>query len=68
MTFVDFDNCHGMASAKIVLYDLDLLFEDQKFEMLISLKWLELVDKTFFDFDICNLQLNGCIVKIVLHD
>ena len=36
MTFVDFEICHRMASAKIVLHDLDLLFEGQRIESRLS--------------------------------
>ena len=41
-TFVDFDICRRTASAKILLRVLDLIFEDQQFEISIYLKWSEL--------------------------
>ena len=31
-TFVDFDICHRILIAKIVLHDLDIVFEGQQFE------------------------------------
>ena len=42
MSFVDFDSLpsNGII-AKIILCDVDLLFEGQKFEMLVSLKQWE---------------------------
>ena len=53
---------------KIVLRDLDLLFEGKKCKTLISLKWLELalkcIETTFVD----DLPTNSPIVKIVLYD
>ena len=36
----DFDIYSRMASVKILLCNLHLLFEGKKFEMLITLKWL----------------------------
>ena len=41
----DFDNCHRMVSVKMVLRDLDLLFEGHNFKILISLKRYELAKK-----------------------
>ena len=35
MIFVDFDICHGMVSLQKIVF-LDLFFEGQQFEMLIS--------------------------------
>ena len=41
MTFAEFDNCHRIGVfAKIVLRDVDLLFESTKYDMLIYLKYI----------------------------
>ena len=56
-TFVDFDICHQRTTLKIiVLHDLDLLFESQQFEMLISEMMrvsAEMHHTTFRDLCIC---------------
>ena len=58
-TFVDFDilPSNGFIG-KIVLCELDLLFEGKKFEKLISLKMIrtsaKMLRMPFVDFDICH--------------
>ena len=69
MTFAYFDICHPMASLKkIVLRDLELLFEGKKFKRWYLKRW-ELMQKrvaTFKHFD--NMPWNGVIAKILLRD
>ena len=55
--------------AKIVLADIDLLFEGQKFRILISLKRWELAQNSSNDFCRCGYLLtNDTVTKITPND
>ena len=54
---------------KVILWDIDLLFQCKKFEMLIVCKWWELMQKCqIWHWYIFIFELNGSFVKVVLHD
>ena len=69
-SFADFDSYHRMVSIrKIVLRDLDLLFQRQKSYILIYLTRYELSQKCVEDFcRLRHLPSNVVIAKIALCD
>ena len=62
----DFDICHRMAIVKVVLCDLDLLFQ---VKALLILTFQKRTKTKVPNMDkICYLSSNGFIEKVVLHD